>query len=50
MPVSIVRLHYDPAHGYGVGFHGDRADTLLAQWLVGYLKAGVWDALTAAHR
>jgi hypothetical protein len=35
---TIVRLHYDPALGYGVGFYGDRADTLFAQWLTGYLK------------
>ena len=47
---TIVRLHYDPTHGYGVGFYGDRADTLFAQWLVGYLKAKVWDALNVAHR
>ncbi len=47
---TIVRLHYDAAHGYGVGFYGDRADTLFAQWLVGYLKANVWEALNAAHR
>ena len=30
---TIVRLHYDPAQDYGVGFYGDRADTLFAQWL-----------------
>ena len=47
---TIVRLHYDPALGYGVGFYGERADTLFAQWLVGYLKASVWEALNAAHR
>lgn len=47
---TIVRLHYDPAQGYGVGFYGDRADTLFAQWLVGYLKSSVWSALNAAHR
>ena len=47
---TIVRLHYDPALGYGVDFYGDRADTLFAQWLAGYLKASVWDALNAAHR
>jgi hypothetical protein len=28
---TIVRLHYDVAHGYGVGFSGDRVDTLFAQ-------------------
>lgn len=47
---TIVRLHYDPAQGYGVGFYGERADTLFAQWLVGYLKSSVWSALNAAHR
>lgn len=47
---TIVRLHYDPTQGYGVGFYGERADTLFAQWLVGYLKAQVWDALNIAHR
>jgi hypothetical protein len=47
---TIVRLHYDPTHGYGVGFYGERADTLFAQWLVGYLKTSVWDALNFAHR
>ncbi|MCF8198001.1 MAG: DUF2786 domain-containing protein [Sulfuritalea sp.] len=47
---TIVRLHYDPAQGFGVGFYGERADTLFAQWLVGYLKASVWEALNAAHR
>jgi hypothetical protein len=47
---TIVRMHYDPTQGYGVGFYGDRADTLFARWLVGYLKANVWDALNVAHR
>ena len=47
---TIVRLHYDAALGYGVGFYGDRADTLFAQWLVGYLKGSVWEALNRAHR
>jgi hypothetical protein len=47
---TIVRLHYDPVQGYGVGFYGDRSDTLFAQWLVGYLKDSVWEALNAAHR
>lgn len=47
---TIVRMHYDASLGYGVGFYGDRADTLFAQWLVGYLKGRVWDALTIAHR
>ena len=47
---TIVRLHYDPALGYGVGFYGDRVDALFAQWLTGYLKASVWEALNAAHR
>jgi hypothetical protein len=47
---TIVRLHYDPAQGYGVGFYGDRADTLFAQWLAGYLKSSVWEALNLAHR
>jgi hypothetical protein len=47
---TIVRLHYDPAQGYGVGFYGDRSDTLFAQWLVGYLKDSVWEALNVAHR
>jgi hypothetical protein len=28
----------------------DRADTLFAQWLAGYLKSSVWEALNAAHR
>lgn len=47
---TIVRMHYDAAQGYGVGFYGDRADTLFAQWLVGYLKSSVWEALNVAHR
>lgn len=47
---TIVRLHYEPVQGYGVGFYGDRADTLFAQWLVGYLKGSVWDALNIAYR
>ena len=47
---TIVRLHYEPAHGYGIGFYGERADTLFAQWLVGYLKSSVWEALNQAHR
>jgi hypothetical protein len=47
---TIVRMHYDSTQGYGVGFYGDRADTLFARWLVGYLKANVWDALNVAHR
>ena len=42
---TIVRLQYHPEQGYGVGFYGDRADTLFAQWLVGYLKDSVWKAL-----
>ena len=47
---TIVRLHYDAAHGYGVGFYGDRVDTLFAQWLAGYLKGCVWEALNRARR
>ena len=47
---TIVRLHYNAAHGYGVGFYGDRADTLFAQWLVGYLKGRVWAALILARK
>lgn len=47
---TIVRLHYDQVQGFGVGFYGDRADTLFAQWLVGYLKSNVWEALNRAHR
>jgi hypothetical protein len=47
---TIARLHYDATLGYGIGFYGDRADTLFAQWLAGYLKASVWEALNAAHR
>ncbi|MBK8119872.1 MAG: DUF2786 domain-containing protein [Sulfuritalea sp.] len=47
---TIVRLHYDTAQGYGVGFQGDRADTLFAQWLVGYLKSNVWAALAGARK
>lgn len=47
---TIVRLHYDATHGYGVGFYGERADTLFAQWLVGYLKSNVWEALNRARR
>jgi hypothetical protein len=47
---TIVRLHYDDVQGYGVGFYGERADTLFAQWLAGYLKSSVWEALNAAHR
>lgn len=47
---TIVRLHYDAVHGYGVGFYGARSDTLFAQWLVGYLKSSVWNALSSAHR
>jgi len=47
---TIVRLHYDPALGYGVGFYGDRADTLFTQRLVGYLKVSVWQTLNAAPR
>ena len=47
---TIVRMHYDDVQGYGVGFYGERADTLFAQWLVAFLKTRVWDALNAAHR
>lgn len=47
---TIVRLHYDAQQGYGVGFYGERADILFAQWLVGYLKTSVWEALNRAHR
>ena len=47
---TIVRLHYDATQGYGVGFYGDRADTLFAQWLVGYLKVSVWTALYIARK
>jgi hypothetical protein len=47
---TIARLHYDATLGVGVGFYGDHADTIFAQWLVGYLKNSVWDALNAAHR
>ncbi|MFZ4538542.1 hypothetical protein [Propionivibrio sp.] len=47
---TIVRLHYDAAHGYGVGFYGDRADTLFAQWLAGYLKGSVWSALILTRK
>ena len=47
---TIVRLHYEASHGYGVGFYGDRADTLFAQWLVGYLKGRVWAALGLARK
>ena len=47
---TIVRLHYEATQGYGVGFYGDRADTLFAQWLVGYLKGRVWAALNLARK
>jgi len=47
---TIVRMHYDPERGYGVGFYGDRADTLFAQWLAEYLKTCVWSALEQARR
>lgn len=47
---TIARLHYDPALGYGVGFYGDRADTLFAQWLVGYLKDNVRSALNHTRK
>ncbi len=47
---TIVRMHYDETHGYGVGFYGDRVDTLFAQWLVGYLKSSVWTALSNARK
>lgn len=47
---TIVRLHRDAARGCGVGFYGERADTLFAQWLVGYLKASVWGALNLARK
>lgn len=47
---TIVRLHYDETLGYGVGFYGERVDILFAQWLAGYLKSSVWEALNAAHR
>ena len=47
---TIVRLHYDAALGCGVGFYGDRADTLFAQWLVGYLKDSVRAALNHARK
>ena len=47
---TIVRMHYDATQGYGVGFYGDRADTLFAQWLVGYLKSSVWTALSSARK
>ena len=47
---TIVRLHYDATQGYGVGFYGDRADTLFAQWLVGYLKGRVWTSLNLARK
>jgi len=47
---TIVRLHYDTTRGYGVGFYGDRADTLFAQWLAGYLKDSVWAALNRARK
>ncbi|MCX7139534.1 MAG: hypothetical protein NT123_00195 [Proteobacteria bacterium] len=47
---TIVRLHYDTTQGYGVGFYGDRADILFAQWLAGYLKGSVWAALNRARK
>ena len=47
---TIVRLHDDATHGCGVGFYGDRADTLFAQWLAGYLKDSVWAALNLARK
>lgn len=47
---TIVRLHYDAVHGYGVGFYGERSDTLFAQWLVGYLKEHVWSALKRTRK
>jgi hypothetical protein len=47
---TIVRLHYDTTRGYGVGFYGDRDDTLFAQWLAGYLKDSVWAALNRARK
>jgi hypothetical protein len=47
---TIARLHYDATLGYGVGFYGDRTDTLFAQWLVGYLKDNVWSALGGARQ
>ena len=47
---TMARLHYDATQGYGVGFYGDRADTLFAQWLVGYLKSNVWTALASARK
>ena len=47
---TIVRMHYEPARGYGVGFYGERSDTLFAQWLAGYLKQSVWTALERARR
>lgn len=47
---TIVRLHYDTKHGYGVGFYSDRAATLFAQWLVGYLESSVWAVLNHARK
>jgi Protein of unknown function (DUF2786) len=47
---TIVRLHYDATQGYGVGFYGDRVDTLFAQWLVGYLKDSVRAALNSVRK
>ena len=47
---TIVRMHYDSTLGYGVGFYGDRTDTLFAQWLIGYLKDSVWSALKSAQK
>jgi hypothetical protein len=39
---TIVKTHYRPGLGYGVGFYGERTDVAFAVWLVTYLRDTVW--------
>lgn len=39
---TIVKQHYHPDQGYGVGFYGEASDVLFAQWLTTYLRDTVW--------
>jgi hypothetical protein len=39
---TIVKQHYHPDSGYGVGFYGEASDVMFAQWLVTYLRDTVW--------
>jgi len=39
---TIARMHHKSDEGYGLGFYGERSETLFAVWLLTYLRDTVW--------